>query len=158
MLHQSKCSFCEEVNDYYDSAIKPNNKSEQKLLDDLGPMVTEKLLQIEETQASNEAAVAALENLNVSEDQPVNWGMPPPPKVDEGETCWKCWKCNDVFSMADSCGKCKLQLADYNGDDFEEILVKKMADNTIIENKAQIEEKEEVKVKVETETETLKDN
>jgi hypothetical protein len=33
-----------------------------------------------------------------------------------------------------------------------------MADNTIIENKAQIEEKEEVKVKVETETETLKDN
>mgnify|MGYP006123881255 CR=1 FL=1 len=31
-----------------------------------------------------------------------------------------------------------------------------MADGTIIENKAQIEEKEEVKV--ETETETLKDN
>jgi hypothetical protein len=33
-----------------------------------------------------------------------------------------------------------------------------MADNTIIENKAQIEKKEEVKVKVEAETETLKDN
>jgi hypothetical protein len=40
-------------------------------------------------------------------------------------TLWKCWKCYNVNSIDDPCLKCAVQMAQYDGDNFDDILIVK---------------------------------
>ena len=42
-------------------------------------------------------------------------------KPSEFETHWRCWKCNKIYQMNDSCIKCRVELGDYPGN-FDDIL------------------------------------
>ena len=36
---------------------------------------------------------------------------------------WRCWRCNDVWRADQVCAKCKVGMADFEGDDLESIIV-----------------------------------